>query len=596
MNELAEKSRKYNPPLKEVYSATGDKTEERRAKAAMERFVTDPEGAVYALTPYVPELFAALLKARYSRTELSAKQLLWREFVSEKTDIPWKKIDQGIEALQKVFDYQRAEAMAGRVLLQFGDDSVLELGGLHLFFDRVSQVAAKVIEDSRIGISPLEKSTRYVVFDQKGPDGDYAFFKDLKLMDSSHRDLYLHTNRNCFEFYTESVARLQDHFRAQIPLESQQCPDLSQPGLPLVSFTGLKDEKSLKAARIAYNQSIRSKACDIARVLLPASTLTNIGEFGNARAFGYLMIKLLSSPLAEMQMLGSEGIREMKKILPKFFDVVDNNHGEDYQKYLRQTEATLRTRTNELLKGVTPEESQRVALVEMDKNPEINIVAALLYPYTDLPLQQLVNIVREMNPTLAGDILHDSLKFRTNRRHKPPRAFEVAGYELVFDVIGNFGIYRDLQRQRMLTQTRQLYTTDHGYDMPLEFAEVGLDTKFRQLMDQVKSAHDNIGKDFPLESQYVTSLGNYMRWYMGMNLREAFWVTELRSIPQGHFSYRTIAQEMFVQAQKRYPFLKDLKAGQQQYVNSEDYSKNLERLSAMQNIEKKLAQIEEKYS
>lgn len=592
MSSIAETTRKYNSPLPEIYGSTGDKSEETAAKKAMERFVTNPLGSVYALTPYVPELFAALLKARYSRTELSARGLLWREFVSNKDGIDWRGIDAGMKALNEVFNYEKAESMAERVLTQYGDDSVLELGGAHLFFDRVSQVAAKVIEDSRIGLSPLEKSTRYVIFDQKGPDGDYAYFKDPRVMESEHKDLYIETNRACFDFYTKSVVSLQDYFRQQIPLESQQYPDFSQPNSPNVPFSKLQDEKSIKAAKIAYNQSIRSKACDVARVLLPASTLTNIGELGNARAYGYLATKLLSSPLAEMQMLGEEATRELKKVLPKFFDGVDNKHGQSYQKYLQQTDEALRNKANSLLKGIQPEEEQRVMLVKMDENLEINIVAGLLYPYCELPLQQLVHIVSKFDQATVDEVLYDSLKFRTNRRHKPPRAFEIAGYELVFDILGNFGIYRDLQRQRMLTQVRQNYTTDHGFDMPLEFKEVGLDGGFKQLMSQVKDAHDQVKKGFPLESQYLTTLGHYMRWYMGMNLREAFWVTELRTIPQGHFSYRTIAQEMFTLAQGRYPFLKDLKGGQEHYVNDGDYSKNLERLQSMQNIQRKLVAME----
>src|SRR4029079_16590052 len=97
------------------------------------------------------------------------------------------------------------------------------------------------------------------------------------------------------------------------------------------------------------------------------------------------------------------------------------------------------------------------------------------------------------------------------------------------------------------------------------------------------------------EAQYVTTLANYTRWYMGMNLREAFWVTELRSVPQGHFSYRTVAQDMFLKASERYPFLKDLKEMNEEYVDMSDRSKNLERMEAMQRIQTKLAAIENKY-
>lgn len=598
MIDLIERARFYNPSIKEQLSSTGDSEEEVAARVAIEHFVTNPEGPFYAFTPYVPELYAALIIARYSRTDLSARQLLWREFVAHKKDIPWDVIDEGMESLKELFDYRRARGMARRVLNQYGDDSVYEMGGVKLFLNRVSQPAAKVIEDARIGISQIEKSTRYVVFDQKGPDGDYTFFKDPRIMDSKYRQLYLESSRACFEVYARSFATLQGHFQQQIPIELQMFPDLSL-GLEnpsQVYFTELTDERSIRAARIAYNQSIRAKACDVARVLLPASTLTNIGESGNARAFGYLMTKMKAHPLAEMQMIASGVTAELKKVLPEFFEVVDDDKGQAYQAYLRQTEAVLQHRARTLLTGVKPDESSRVELVKMDPNLEINIAAGLLYSYARLPLRQLISILREADPSIVGDILHDSLRFRTNRRHKPPRAFEISGYELVFDILGNFGIYRDLQRQRMLTQQRQPYTTEFGYDMPVEFEAIKLEREFAETMDKMGYAHNMVAPDFPEESQYLTTLANYMRWYMGMNLREGFWVSELRSIPQGHFSYRTVAQDMSIRAQEIYPFLVSLQQGSEQFVDMSDRSKNLERMKAMQRIQIKLAEIEERFS
>ncbi|OGE32190.1 hypothetical protein A2631_05765 [Candidatus Daviesbacteria bacterium RIFCSPHIGHO2_01_FULL_44_29] len=595
MSDLAKAARTFNPPLKEKYSKEGDPRGEEAAQEAMTRFVTNPDGAIYVMTPMVPELFSALLKARYSRTELSAKQLLWREFVGQKESIPWKKIDLGRSALDEVFNFQKAEGMAERILLQYGDDSVFELAGAHLFLDRVSLVASKVIEDARIGISPLEKSTRYVVFDQKDGNGDFSFFKDPKIMDSDLKDEYLAVNRACFELYARAVKLLDEYFRKQVPLEKQQFPDFANENKSAL-FPELTDERSIKAARSAYNMSIRSKACDVARCLLPASTLTNIGEFGNARAYGYLFTKMAVHPLSEMQMISAEAVRELKKVLPKFLDVVDNAHGLSYQEYLRKTDQALRKRALKLLKGIKPQKQDRVELVKLDKNPEVTIAAALLYPYCILPLKQLLKIVKELGDKERGAIIHDSLKFRTNRRHKPPRAFELPGYDLVYDLLANFGVYRDLHRQRTLTQMRQNYTTEHGYDMPVEFKELGMEPEFDLLAAQVQILHDKVIKKFPSEAQYTTINANYTRWYVGMNLREAFWFTELRSVPQGHFSYRTVAQDMYLKAQEVYPFLKGLKPTKTHYVDMSDRSRNLERMEAMQRIEVKISQIEEKYS
>lgn len=604
MSEIAKRARFYNPPLKEQLSRSGEPKEERAARRAIEHFVTDPKASVYAFDPfYVPEFFASLIKARYSRTELSARQLIWREFISARLSIPWGDINRGTRALKTIFDYQRAESLGRRVVLEYGDDSVKELGGAHVFFDRVSQVAAKQIEDSRIGLSPIEKSTRYVVFDQKGPDGDYSFYKDPRIMDDPrYKDIYLDATRNCFDFYAISVEQLQTFLTTGIPIESQQFPDMSVDGNPKVFFENLKDERSIRAARSAYQVSIRSKACDVARVLLPASTLTNIGEFGNARAYEYLMIKLLASPLAESQMVAEELLPQIQKILPVFFDGVNNEYGQSYQRYIQNTEARMKWYADQLFRNQKPYDSERVELVVgWDKLPEVKIAAGLLYPYTNLPLSQILTHLAVRSDSKVEEILHDSLKFRGNRRHKPPRAFEIAGYELLFDIVGNFGIYRDLQRQRVLTQQRQPYTTDHGFDVPLEFYATGLDTEFAKTIDRMQIAHEMVRDDYPLEAQYLTTLANHMRWYMGMNLRECFWVSELRSIPQGHFSYRTVARDMFIKAAEVYPFLQHLRAesdsdGQQQFVDMSDRSQNLERMEAMQRIQVKLAEVEEKYS
>jgi len=295
-------------------------------------------------------------------------------------------------------------------------------------------------------------------------------------------------------------------------------------------------------------------------------------------------------------MIGTEGAREISKILPKFFDVVNNDYGVAYQEYLSKTNEVVGKRARTILKGQKPEKVDRVELVKMSDDCELNIATALLYPHSNLSLNQIMRTLKKAGKKVVEEILHDSLKFRTNRRHKPPRAFEIAAYELVFDVLGNCGIYRDLQRHRMLTQQRQLFTTEHGFDMPVEFKTLGLDKDFEEVMVKANSAYKTISKDFPFEAQYVSTLANYTRFYMGMNLREAFWLSELRSTPQGHFSYRTVAQDMFIKACEVYPFLKDLKEKKGQYVDMSDRSQNLERMEAMQRIQTKLAAIENKYS
>ena len=211
---------------------------------------------------------------------------------------------------------QKARAFYDRVLVGYGDDSVAQLGGAHIACENISNVAAKILEDARIGIAPLEKSTRYVRFDNKGPDGDYLFYKEPTIMGSSHRKAYLTCMRHLFEAYAAQIEPMIAFVRESLPIDTVEWKH-PQTGDPLTYQDAQKDENLRRWAEGAYRSTVRAQACDILRSYLPAATLTNVGIFGVGQAFEHLLNKLYSLNIAE-----AHGIAEADALGPQYSDSI----------------------------------------------------------------------------------------------------------------------------------------------------------------------------------------------------------------------------------------------------------------------------------
>jgi len=265
-------------------------------RAVLERYVTNLDGRVFALRE-LPEVVKGALFSRYSRTEKSLRRVLLDEFLNEP--------DAGLDLAGASphpdgrVASDRAEAFYERVLVGYGDDSVAELAGAHLAVERVSTLAAKALEDSRIGLSPLEKSTRYVRFDRPGPDGRFLYYRGPEL---GHR-IYELAMEELFRTYSELIEPLTERIRRRYPLEQGE-------------------------SERAWKSSTRAKALDLLRGLLPASALTNLGLYGNGRAFEYLITKTWASDLPECRQLAVEMHRELGKVIPAFIKrALDERHG-----------------------------------------------------------------------------------------------------------------------------------------------------------------------------------------------------------------------------------------------------------------------------
>ena len=485
----------------------------------------------------LPEVIKGALFSRYSRSTLGLRTLLLREFLQND--------EAGFQAPTTSQDSRlalaKAQSFYDRILDGYGDDSIGELGGAHLALEQVSILATKVLEDARIGGSPLEKSTRYVSFAQQ-INGDFQFYKDPRVLASAHAELYLETNRELFRTYAKLIEPVRDYLRKVLP------PEPAQP-------------------QAAYERSIRARGFDLLRGLLPASTLTNMGVFGNGRFFEGLLIRLRLQTLQEFQNLASAAEQELQQVIPSFIRRADPTHRHFYSqlKFQQQSQDFFnRWVQPPTLKSSTPQ-SASVELLSYDPEAEIEVLAALFYENSELPFAQARENVRGLSDQERESLLRQWAELREHRRHKPGRALEHASY--TFDIVGDYGSYRDLHRHRILTQERQRLTTRLGYTIPGSLVDAGLENPVRKVLEKAASAFEVLEEGFPQEAQYVVPMAYQLRWSLKINLRSLMWLVELRTTPQGHENYRWLAQQMFQRVQEVQPRLAQLMC----FVNLEDY-------------------------
>ncbi|HID72985.1 TPA: thymidylate synthase, partial [Candidatus Micrarchaeota archaeon] len=354
--------------------------------------------------------------------------------------------------------------------------------------------------------------------------------------------------------------------------------------IPKVSeYVKGKMPKDEKMSERAYESTLRAKTCDILRGLLPASTLTNMGLFGNGRSYEYLITKMYAEPLAEMKELAASMQQELRTVIPSFVKRPDSEHGKMMQEYFSGVREDMETRAGPLGQDKT---NTDVTLVDYDKDAEEKILVSALYPYSGLAMQKLKEKVCAMSAEERAEVLKAYVGDRKNRRHKPGRAFEEVYY--TFEICTNFGAYRDLHRHRVLTQQRQLLGCALGAAVPHELIESGHVGEFVDAMKKARAAWEKIAVKYPKEAQYVVPLAYNIRWEIKMNLREAYHLCELRSARQGHIDYRIIAQKMFEEIKKVHPAL----AEGMKYMDMENYE--FERLEAEKRIDRKIEELKRK--
>ncbi len=527
-----------------------------KEKKILSEHFSNTDGDVFAIiTP--KQVDRGALMSRYSRTNKSMRRIFLDEFLKNKT---------------------RGEEFYNRVLLEYGDDSVAELGEAQIAIEGLSNIAVKKIEDRRIGLSYLEKSSRYVAWNKK-EKGKYRFHRESVIMKSRFADMYEETCNFSFDVYSKNIEPMINYVREKYPIEKYSFKDSTDGKEKL--FSKLKNDGDIKSANMIYKGSTKAKALDILRGLLPASTLTNVGITGNGRAFEYLLTVLGSSELKEERDLASKIKKELDTTIKSFVRRADDKYGKAFQNYLKDIKNKSKSITLKEIKS-KPRTGVITNLVdyELEKIAMDKIITSIFYEQSpSTSYQNILKQVKKISKEKKIKIINEFVKLRTNRRHKPSRAFENIYY--TFDLCNNFGMFRDFHRHRALTLERQLLTTDHGYNIPNEIKILGIEKDFKDSMNKTKETFDKIRKKHPEQGQYVVNFAYNYPYFMKFNLREACHLIELRTVPQGHVDYRKVAQQMFKQINKVHPNLSKI----MKFVDLKEY--DLERFESEKRIEAK---------
>jgi len=396
----------------------------KEKKLLSNHFSNVDDGVFAIITPR--QVDRGALMSRYSRTDKSMRRIFLDEFLHNKN---------------------RGEEFYNRVLLEYGDDSVAELGEAQIAIEGLSNIAVKKIEDRRIGLSYLEKSSRYVAWNKK-INGQYRFYKEPVLMKSKFSDLYADACNYSFDVYSKNIEPMIKYIREKYPIEKYTFKD-SKNGIEK-SFSKLKEESDIKSANMIYNGSTKAKALDILRGLLPASTLTNVGITGNGRAFEYLLTILASSDLDEEQDLASKIKKELDTTIKAFVRRADDKYGKAFQDYLKQIKITSKNIAKRIKPKVILGTTTRLVDYESEKTAIDKIITSIIYEQSpSTSYDNIIQQVRKLSKEEKIKAINIFANLRKNRRHRPSRAFENVYY--TFDLLNNFGMFRDFHRHRALT-------------------------------------------------------------------------------------------------------------------------------------------------
>ena len=479
---------------------------------ALTPYFTNADRPVFVLRN-LPETVKGALFARYSRSAKSVRRLFLDEFLGDmgtSAHATNEHADAGVGS-------ERADKLYARVLNEYGDDSVAQLGGAHVACEGVSNVLTKVLEWGRL-MAYLEQSTRYVPYTDR-PGGRWKYHVPAELDGSPLRDTFVRTLDRAFETYARWIPAMEAHFRAKHP-------------------------KSPEDSEGVYKSVIRAKALDTLRGLLPAATTSNVGLFGTGQAFEALLLRMFAHPLEEVRGCARQMLIELRQVIPAFLARLDQpNRGGRWIDYFAETRRAFAAAAAPFVDAAIAEPRDEVTLTDFDPDGEIKVAAAALYNASALPDDQLLAIARGMSSDDRAALLRAYVGDRANRRHNPGRAFERTSYR--FDVLADYGAFRDLQRHRLLTLDWQPLSARHGYTEPAAIEEAGALGDWRAVMDESAALYDQlIAGGLRGAAPYAVVMAYRVRFYMDMNARQAMHVIELRTSPQGHPSYRRVCQLM----------------------------------------------------
>ncbi|MHB1535126.1 MAG: FAD-dependent thymidylate synthase [Acidimicrobiales bacterium] len=496
------------------FYATEDWTDDEAE--VLRRYFTNLDGPVFALVN-LPEVVKGALFARYSRSAKSLRRLFLDEFVGD-LDIT------GDHSVDATVGLVRAEQLYDRVFFEYGDDSVAQLGGVHLACEQASNLLTKVLEWGRL-MAYMEKSTRYVAYDSRLPNGRYRYYRDPLILDSPLGARYVGDMDRLFDAYADLLPKLQSWF-------------------------ALRHPKAPGDSDFVWRQSIRAKAFDTLRGMLPAAASSNLGIYANGQAFESLLVRMRAHPLPEARSYAEMMLVELRKVIPSWVKRVDvPDRGGAWSEYLEKNGQVMHDLADALL-GPAPAASgahvggdPQVTLVDWDPDAETKLLTAMLYPYTHLPESAIAERVARLSDEERLEVVRKYAGDRANRRHRPGRALERSAYR--FDVLSDYGAFRDLQRHRMLTIEWQDLTPAHGYTVPDALGLAGGAETYAEAMERSVALYQALDERFGSpQAGYAVALAFRVRYSMQLNARAAMHLWELRSSPQGHPEYRKVCQQM----------------------------------------------------
>ena len=469
-------------------------------------FFTNLDSHVFALTN-LPETVKGALFARYSRSAKSLRRLFLDEFAGNLA---------GVQADASSVGVERAEKLYAKVFNEYGDDSVAQLGGAHIACEYVSNILTKILEWGRL-MAYLEQSTRYVPYTDR-LHGRWRYHLPEEVQ-GALRERYVAAMDRAFETYASLIDGMQTHFAARYP-------------------------RAPRDSEAVHRAAIRAKALDTLRGMLPAATQSNVGIYGTGQAYEALILRMRAHPLDEVRQCADQMLTELRKLVPAFLTRVDQpDRGGRWSEYLAARRDATRAVADTLLANIQADARAEVTLTDFDPDGEVKIVAAALYAASDLPDDQLLAAARRMTAAERLSVLQACLGERGNRRHRPGRAFERTAYR--FDVLTDYGAFRDLQRHRLLTLEWQALSTRHGYSEPDALREAGVLDGWTRVMDASSDLYEALrSAGLDAAAPYAVAMAFRVRFYMDMNAREAMHVIELRTAPQGHPAYRRVCQQM----------------------------------------------------
>ncbi len=453
----------------------------------------------------LPETVKGALFARYSRYSGSVRRLYLEEFAA---DAP---------AAGRPFDADegaRAAQLYERVFVGYGDDSIAQVGGAHVACEWVSNVLTKLLQRGRLA-AYLEQSTRYIPYDKPLPGGGYRFYRGEELGPQFSQSM-----DEIFAIYSRSLTAVEVWAAERWPRGE------GEPDGP-------------------WQRSIRAKALDLLRGLLPAATLSHVGIYASGQAYEQLILRLMASPLPEAREYGGMILEELKQVMPSFVSRVERpDRGGAWVSYLEQR----RERTEGWVSRLgldrrdAGDAAPSVELVHVDGSEE-SLLAACLLEAAAVPETEILARIDVLDRSERAELLAALVGERSNRRHRPGRGFEALRYR--FEIVSDYGAFRDLQRHRMLTCQWQRLGPDLGAGVPDEVVEAGVGGEFERALEVSRVEYERlVAAGLGEQAPYALSLAYRIRYTLDLNAREAMHLIELRSGREGHPGYRAVAQAM----------------------------------------------------